>query len=95
MEEKYSDLQPLMEDLFSDGACLCVTFTKNDGSERIINCTTNEKFIPKESHPKGSDRSFAKSTKRVFDLDKGEWRSFKWGNVIKFNVLNRNGEYDE
>lgn len=87
--EQLSDLQPLMEDLFRNGASLRVTFTKTDGTERVINCTTNIAVIPQEKHPKGTGSS-PESTKRVFDIDKQEWRSFRWENVIKFTTLNNN-----
>ena len=64
-----------------------VTFTKTNGEERVMRCTTCIDDIPVEHHPKGdSNRKFSDEAQRVFDLDKQEWRSFRWDSVIKFEV---------
>lgn len=55
-----------------------VKFTKRDGSERVMPCTTNStiimfknsKLIENMPSNKGSDHMV------VFDLEKNEWRSF-------------------
>jgi hypothetical protein len=62
-----------------------VTFAKKDGSERVMQCTLMESKIPptKESNKKKSDESIA-----VFDLDKNEWRSFRYDSIkeIRFSL---------
>jgi len=64
-----------------------VTFTKKDGSERIMSCTLVEGRIPTDKQPKseneGKNSSDLGSTVRVFDTEKHEWRSFRWESVIK------------
>lgn len=67
---------------------LCITFTKSDGTERKIRCTTVESSIPSDLVPKGTGRSSSDAVQRVFDLDKGEWRSFRWDRVkhISFKI---------
>lgn len=69
-------------------SALLVTFTKKDGTKRIMRCTTNLDMIPAEKHPKGektvseSAEKKVETAKRVFDLDNQEWRSFRYDSVI-------------
>ena len=55
-----------------------VTFTKKDGTVRVMQCTLNEAMIPAEHQPKDS----GKTTKMndtvlpVFDTENQGWRSF-------------------
>jgi len=65
-----------------------VTFTKKDGDERVLVCTTSLKSIPEENHPTGNGH-VTKNPKihRVFDLEISEWRSFDEDSVTKFEVL--------
>lgn len=60
---------------------LRITFTKSDGTEREMRCTLVESAIPSDKIPKNTDRVVVPATQRVFDLDKQEWRSFKWESV--------------
>lgn len=62
-----------------------VRFTKVDGSERTMRCTLAESSIPTDKRPKeGSSSSTAGSALRVFDLDIGEWRSFRLESLITY-----------
>jgi len=58
-----------------------VTFTKSDGTERIMNCTLHESVIV--PYEKKSDRTKAESkeTMSVWDLDNNGWRSFRLDSV--------------
>ena len=48
-----------------------VTFTKKDGTERIMKCTLKEEFIPVEHRPKqDSDRKPNPETMAVWDMVK-------------------------
>ena len=51
-----------------------VTFTKVDGTERIMNCTLQEHMIPEtsENNQKKNDEVLP-----VWDLDRINWRSFR------------------
>lgn len=60
---------------------LQVSFTKKDGSERTMRCTLNATVLPK-TEEKTSTRSVPTSSLAVFDLDKQEWRSFRWDSII-------------
>lgn len=60
-----------------------VTFTKKDGTERVMKCTRNPNFIPTEFHPKTttpSDEEVSDNI-RVFDVEKLGWRSFNFSTV--------------
>ena len=62
-----------------------VRFTKVDGSERTMRCTLSEVHIPSDKQPKTKESgSPAGSALRVFDLDKGEWRSFRLESLISY-----------
>lgn len=54
-----------------------VTFTKADGTERVMNCTLEEAKLPKvELKENAKPRKESTTSMRVFDLEKNEWRSF-------------------
>ncbi len=56
-----------------------VTFTKKDGTERVMKCTRNPSFIPSEYHPKTSiETTESEDNIRVFDVEKNGWRSFNF-----------------
>jgi len=75
----------LLEKLRTDEAT--VKFTKADGTERIMRCTLVESKIPADKRPKSTEAqttSTVGSAVRVFDLDKGEWRSFRLMSLISY-----------
>tara|TARA_Y100001951_G_scaffold40633_1_gene32188 strand:+ start:1463 stop:1720 length:258 start_codon:yes stop_codon:yes gene_type:complete len=51
-----------------------VTFTKVDGTERIMNCTLQEHMIPETSE---NNRKKNDEVLPVWDLDRINWRSFR------------------
>ena len=72
-----------MREELRKGVCN-VTFTKVDGTERVMNCTLDMGFVPEEKLPKGTGRAESEEVLRVFDTDKTEWRSFRVESVTKF-----------
>ena len=62
---------------------LIVKFIKKDGSERTMRCTLNLDKVPEELLPKGTKTVTNDITKRVFDLDKNAWRSFRYDSVVE------------
>lgn len=58
-----------------------VSFTKKDGSSRDMLCTLAESLIPSDKRPKTENTKFSDEALRVFDLDKQEWRSFRWDSI--------------
>ena len=65
-----------------------LTFTKKDGTERIMKCTLAEQKIPAENAPKGVERAKSDEAVAVFDLENNGWRSFRWDSLtkIQFNI---------
>lgn len=63
---------------------VAVKFTKADGTERRMLCTLVESKIPSEKLPKtqSTEGSTTGSAVRVFDVEKSEWRSFRWDSLI-------------
>lgn len=57
-----------------------VTFSKADGTERIMNCTLIESIVPKVENSKTSDVLCT-----VWDVDLNAWRSFKFENIKSIN----------
>ena len=54
-----------------------VTFTKKDGTERVMRCTLDPAKLPvQESTETNTTRKVSTETMAVFDLDVQGWRSF-------------------
>lgn len=53
-----------------------VTFTKKDGTERVMSCTLQPELLPKQEVKESRAKKENTDTVRVFDLEKQEWRSF-------------------
>ena len=60
-----------------------VTFTKKDGTERKLICTLAESKIPSEKTPKNAKKTQSQESIAVFDLEKQDWRSFRWDSVTR------------
>jgi hypothetical protein len=66
-----------------------VTFTKVDGTERVMRCTLEaDKLPPVVIKEDSKPRKVSDSTKalRVFDVEKQEWRSFTIKNIKKIQL---------
>ena len=66
-----------------------VVFTKVDGTERTMNCTTMDSMIPSDQRPvpvaEGTTpRKESAETVRCFDTDLNAWRSFRVDSVKAF-----------
>jgi hypothetical protein len=67
-----------------------VTFTKKDGSERVMKCTLQTNFIPESYIPKGTGHKVSEDILSVFDVEASGWRSFRWDSVKTFTLLGKN-----
>ena len=74
-----------LRELLKDNEIL-VTFEKTDGTEREMLCTLIENKIPDEKKPKNAGRKVNTESLSVFDLEKNEWRSFRYNSVKYFTV---------
>jgi len=64
-----------------------VTFTKKDGTERKMRCTLAKSKIPTEKTPKNTGKSKSDDALAVFDLEKNDWRSFRWDSVKRIEFF--------
>ena len=69
-----------------------VTFTKKDGSERVMECTTNTSLVPQIVHETNTDnpidfpapkkeRKVNEDIMPVYDLESKAWKSFRWDSI--------------
>lgn len=63
---------------------LRITFTKKDGTERAMYCTLNPNAVPTKE-TKTNSRTLPATSLAVFDLEKSEWRSFRWDSITSVN----------
>lgn len=64
-----------------------VVFTKKNGEERTMRCTTNLKVVPSGKHPNGNGYTSSSIVKKVYDIDKQDWRSFRVDSVKSAKAL--------
>lgn len=64
---------------------ITVTFTKKDGTDRVMRCTRDSSVIPLEKLPKEDPAKPVKAPTtdavQAFDLELGEWRAFNTSNI--------------
>lgn len=67
-----------------------VIFTKRDGSERAMLCTTSEKLVPVHTTNTSNPidfpvkyRAVNEDVQPVYDLEAKAWRSFRWDSIKK------------
>ena len=72
--------------LTNESEDVCVTFTKKDGSDRVLRGTLAESRIPTDKRPKTEGATSTADSQKIFDLDIGEWRSFRWDTVKTIDV---------
>ena len=63
-----------------------VTFTKKDGTERVMRCTLQPEFLP-ESIEKEGIRVSNPEVQSVWDVDNAGWRSFRFDSVSGFKIV--------
>jgi len=69
-----------------------VIFTKKDGTERVMECTTSESLVPQEPIVEGAEPKREKKANEdimsVFDLEAKGWRSFRWDSIkqVRFTL---------
>lgn len=62
-----------------------VEFTKQNGENRVMVCTTKNDKIPEEMQPKGESKvPVNEEVIRVFDIESQGWRSFRVDSIKKF-----------
>jgi hypothetical protein len=71
-----------------------ITFTKKDGTERVMNCTLSESVLPARE-PDSEVKPHSPDVQPVWDVDAGGWRSFRWDSVIAFDAIQRKENQDD
>lgn len=101
--EKFTEFKKWLKDHLSAGA-VTVVFTKKDGTERIMECTTSTDIVPVDPdsvHVTNTDNpvDFPKPKKErkvneevmpVYDLESKAWKSFRWDSIksVEFKIGN-------
>ena len=66
---------------------LRVTFTKADGSQRVMVCTTKAKYLPPPPDSDGLKKAHNAEVQCVWDLEATAWRSYRLDSVISTERL--------
>jgi WYL_2, Sm-like SH3 beta-barrel fold len=86
-----------LKSVLNDGV-VTVTFTKKDGTERVMKCTLDRKIVPQIIHETNTDNpiDFPKTKNArvvisdnvlpVYDVEAQGWRSFRWSSVTKVEI---------
>ena len=61
-----------------------ITFTKVNGEERVMDCSLQEHIIPPTD---AKNRKENEEVLPVFDINKGEWRSFRLDSITNIEAL--------
>lgn len=80
---KDPDAQKWLRKLLSEGE-IAVSFIKKDGTARAMRATLSETLIPTDKLPKSESKQ-SDEVLPVFDIDKQEWRSFRFDSVTEIN----------
>ena len=85
-EEDRTLFRQWMTDLLkSERVNIC--FTKADGTERWLHATLKPELLPAltESDDAKPARKVSAEAQRVWDIEKQDWRSFRWDSIRQFS----------
>jgi hypothetical protein len=88
-----SNVKGILREELNSGATLVVTFEKTNGDKRVMKCTRNMSKIPQPPVTEGTNIEPRKPRKQpegvavVWDLEKSDWRSFRYDSVISVSVV--------
>jgi len=83
----YTDFQTDLIDRLKNGV-VEITFTKKDGTTRVMPCTLQESVIPTSTSEKTSTKTKSADVCTVWALDVNDWRAFRWDSFQRFEVIN-------
>lgn len=66
-----------------------VVFEKVDGTERVMNCTLQPSMLPDQMDVEEyiSEKRVNPDVLAVWDLDKGDWRSFRIDKIKEIELI--------
>jgi len=90
--DAYAEMKATLNDLLHDGV-VTVTFQKEStGNYRDMVCTLDQELIPEHKLPSTSSsrkpRTKNPDVCSVFDLERKDWRSFRFDTVVQFKTIN-------
>lgn len=88
-ETDWEAFSPWLKDMLKVGP-VTVTFTKKDGTVRVMNCTLDPALLPpvvvtEEAEPK-KKKAVNENTMAVYDLEAKAWRSFTIRTVSRVEI---------
>jgi hypothetical protein len=64
---------------------ITVTFSKGDGTVRVMKCTLQEEFLPAQDS-EYLNKNYDPDVCAAWDLENNGWRSFKWDSLSRIEV---------
>jgi hypothetical protein len=99
-EKEFAEFKTWLQSHLSAGEVRLV-FTKKDGTDREMSCTTNAALIPTAPIVESTDVEPKKEKKvnedvmPVYDLEAQGWRSFRWDSVKEVKItIGEDSEHD-
>lgn len=88
-EKDMAKFKPWLRSMLAMGE-VTVTFTKKDGSERVMLCTTSLDIVPQEPIVEGADPKREKKVNEdvmpVYDVESKHWKSFRWDSIKNVKI---------
>jgi hypothetical protein len=88
-EADMAKFKPWLRSMLAMGE-VTVTFTKKDGTERVMLCTTSSDLVPQEPIVEGADPKREKKVNEdvmpVYDLESQHWKSFRWDSIKQVKI---------
>lgn len=84
--------QDWVKSILNDGIAT-VTFTKADGTERVMKCTLDRKLVPNYEERTSETKRINENVRMVspdvlpvYDVEAQGWRSFRWDSIKSVTV---------
>lgn len=84
-EEERVEFRNWLKDILHQTDTVEITFTKKDGTTRIMNCTLKEGIVIPYERLTNDDKKVNPEVRPVWDIDKNEWRSFTYESITKIS----------
>ena len=76
-----------LAEMLRDGK-LQISFVKKDGTNRVMNCTLQEKYLPTLMEDEEITTKDNPNVLCVWDIDNNGWRSFRINSIIDVRIVN-------
>jgi hypothetical protein len=93
MKQVNPSLRKKIKTLLHSNVCT-ITFVKTNGEEREMVCTLLEQFLPLQEtntdNPIEFRRRSSNESVAVWDLEKNDWRSFRYDSITSLKIKTNN-----